>query len=364
MAFGSPEFRRRALTVVGAGGWALWAGYSAATTVWAARTHVAGWAYDWSVYLAGARDFLDRSLYRHPLPSVGVPTSAADFKLPPFAAVPALPMAGLSLDLGGVIWAAVNLVAFAIAMWILVELLEVRPVWAWTGITLGLFTTYSLWPSIIALGNVNPLELGIVAAFALAHVRNRQRSSGLLLGLAIAIKLWPVMLLGVVLRARQWTALRWCLGFLLMQAIAILLWLGPDVIGPMLATTQAPIEFKPDIFYVSWMAHNVSWWPAWGGVAVAVALVSIPDRGRAGLGIGILAGLALVIYLWDHYQPTFFFGLALILVDVRDLVLRPLPPAANAKLELKRVGPDPAVDVILHDLPVIELHREVADPAK
>ena len=329
---------RRVAWALGIGAWLAWIEISAVYAFAALRLRPTDWLYDWSVYLAGARALANRTLYRQPLHDVGLPMSATEFKLPPFAAVPALPLAWLEPTVAGVIWAILNLAAFAFAAWALVTLLDLRPRFIWAGVTLGFYAIYNVYPSIVVLGNINPLVLGLVAGFAWAHIQGRQRTAGVLLGLAIAIKLWPLALLLVIMRERRWTALGWATGFLVLQAIVILAWLGPEVVGPLLWTTQADIRDSPFVSYVSWLDQTVSWWPAWGGVAVAAVLLLIRAHGRAGVGLGILAGLAVVPNLWDHYQPTLFFGLLLLLADIRAYVVAWLRPAEELPADPARGG--------------------------
>jgi hypothetical protein len=47
-------------------------------------------------------------------------------------------------------------------------------------------------------------------------------------------------------------------------------------------------------------------------------LVLIPARGRLGLGLGILAGMAAVPNLWRHYLPTVAVGFLLLAFGTRD----------------------------------------------
>jgi hypothetical protein len=175
-----------------------------------------------------------------------------------------------------------------------------------------------LWPfasADIALGNDNAIVFGLLGLFVWAHITGRQRTAGILLAVAIGTKLWPAALLVLLLRERRWQALRWCAALLAVQLIAMVAWLGPEsvpaaihaIVGPALPRTYYGVT----VLWTSAFRAAWSWWPTWGGYAVAVALLAVPARGYLGLGLAILAGLALNPNLWDHYLFAFALGLGL-----------------------------------------------------
>ena len=90
------------------------------------------------------------------------------------------------------------------------------------------------------------------------------------------------------------------------SALIALPWLGVEAIGPAIAAlgTKAPIEPDNLVLGFSWLRENVSWWPAWGGLLAGGILVAIPTRGPLGLGLGMLAGLAVIPNLWRSYLPA------------------------------------------------------------
>ncbi len=307
-----------ALIATGVAGWLMWIIVTAAIMLAALDQQPRNWLLDWSVYLSGARDLADRSLYRQPLPDVGLPMSTNHFNLPPMASVPALPLLPLDPAIGGVIWSVVNVVATGATAILLARLLGARPAVLWAGLWVGILSLTRVWEATVLLGNLNPLMLLLVVGFALAHEHGLQRSAGLLLATAVALKIWPLVIGVVLVRDRRPTELRWFIGFLGVQALLILAWLGPDVVGPMIDSAFAELPaFDPNwVIYVSWLAHNVPWWPAWGGAVVAITLLAVPARGRGGIGLGILAGLALIFNLWSHYLPTLLVGAALVIADL------------------------------------------------
>jgi hypothetical protein len=335
------------LLILGGAGWTL-AGVIAAATIAAGIVLRPGnWLVDWSVYLAGARDFLDRTLYQQPLHSVGLPMSAFDFKLPPTAALAGLPFVGIDPQFGGVIWTIINLAALGYSTIVLARLMGIKHATAMSGVALGVFSLSPVYEITVLVGNINSLELAIVATYAQQHLRGNSRRAGWLLGAAIGVKLWPLVLIVSVLRGRAWSEFRHVVAALAVQAIVITAWLGSASIVGLLKTTQATLPYVDPgtVFFVSWLAFNTLWWPAWGGLALAALLLAIPVTGRASIGLGIVAGLALVFNLWTHYEPTFFFGLGLLAADIvatlraRGLLVRRLgtPTARQGRVEAQEL---------------------------
>jgi hypothetical protein len=183
-------------------------------------------------------------------------------------------------------------------------------------------TLYANWPHIvndILLANNNHLVFGLVGGFALCHVRGHERGAGVLLALSVGTKLWPVALIALLLRERRWREVRWLAGGLAVQGVVALAWLGPDVIGPMLPAIVGQNVSRGGtgtvpVLWTSWARAAWDWWPDWGGYAVAGILLLVPAVGLIGLGLGVIGGLSLNLYLWHHYAPVFGFGAVLILI--------------------------------------------------
>ena len=302
--------------------WAMW--LTRSTWIVVAHTgHVPrsdAWLYDWNVYHAAAVDLLNRTLYRVPLVEPGHQLPIDFFNYPPLAAGLAVPFLPLPTEPGGIAWLVVGIVATSLGALIAGRAIGLS--WAWSSLVAGaalvVYTGWAPFESHIVLGNNNHLLFALIAGFALAHRRERQRTAGVLLALAIGTKLWPVALLVVVLRERRWRELRWTGGVLAIQGLVAIAWLGPDVIGPMVPAlvdqnVSRGIPSADLVIWTGWARAAWDWWPAWGGYAVAVALLLVPATGRLGLGLGIIAGLSLNTYLWHHYAPVFLFGAILIL---------------------------------------------------
>lgn len=279
------------------------------------------WLFDWNVYHAAAQDLVDGTLYRVPLREPGHELPIEIFNYPPLAAAWPVPLLPFGVEPGGVMWLVIGVLATSAG-----ALLGARALglpWTWAAVVAGAgLTLYTAWPHIdsdVLLGNNNHLMFGLVGAFALAHVRGSQRLAGVLLGLAIATKLWPVALGVLLVRERRWQEMRWTAAAAATPTLAALVWLGPSAIVPLALAVVGPnvdrgIPSVQLVIWTGWARAALDWWPVWGGYAVAVALLLLPATRLLGLGLGIVAGLSLNNYLWHHYAPTLLFGLMLVLV--------------------------------------------------
>ena len=277
------------------------------------------WLYDWHVYAAGARDFLAGDLYRVPLQSP-FPLPVNAFNMPPGSALVVVPFEILPPILGGPLWVILNLGAVAAAAVLTARIVNLRPVWLWSG---AAFLAYSVseWALAALIGNNTPLLLLMVAGFVTAHLASRSVLAGALLGLAIATKLWPAAYLVVLARERSWKTFGWAAGIAITLLGGSLIWLGGlDVVGPMVAALSADVEPGPNqlLLGISWLRFHTDWWPEWGGYAVAVLVLLIPATGLTGYGLATLAGLSAIPNVWRHYLGTVVFGFALLVRGLYD----------------------------------------------
>lgn len=276
------------------------------------------WLLDWHVYAAGGVDFLQRDLYYVPLrSSYDLPIEA--FNYPPLAAVSVIPLLVLPDAIAGTLWVILNIAATVGAAVLATRIFGVRPTALWAGLAFLALTIHP-WMRLAFLGNNTPLVLFLVIAFAHQHFATRQRRAGVLLGIAISLKLWPAALIPVLARERRWTTIAVAVGIVALVHLATLAWLGPDVVSHATAAMQvrAPIEPDNPVFFVSWLSQTQEWWPSWGASAVAIMLVAIPARGKVGIGLGIFAGLALVPNLWRTYAPTLVIATLFVLQGIND----------------------------------------------
>jgi hypothetical protein len=262
------------------------------------------WLQDWHVYSAGARDFLNHDLYYAPLVSQ-FPLPVDHFNYPPLSAIAVMPLLPLPDSLGGTIWVIANLAAVAATGVLVARILGARQPAMWGALAFLAYTVHP-WMDLAFNGNNTPLVLCLIAAFAHEHLRGHRRSAGLLLGAAIALKLWPAALIPLLLRERRWESLLSAALVVAGTALVSTIWLGLGVIGPALEAMQARGVVDPwnPVLYISWLRETLPWWPSWAGYVVAVFLFLIPARGKLGIGLGIFAGLAVVPNVWRTYAPT------------------------------------------------------------
>jgi hypothetical protein len=313
------------LAIAGVAGWAAFAWVTLrylgiSRDQWQAQPFLIH--YDWHAYAAGAQQLADRSLYRVPLSMGDTPLPIDAFNLPPLAAAEAGPFLVGGVLAGGLAWQAVGAAAVAFAAWAMAFL--PRRSWdralAVAGILVGAYLAVdhvlipdpqSYWWG-LTLGTNNYLVLGLIGGFVVALHRRHDRAAGVLLGLAIATKLWPVTIVAALVRNRSWVALRWAVGLCAVQAIVFAVWLGPDVLPDFARSLLVDDPDAEDIIGVSALRDILPWWPSWAGWVVAGVLLALPVRGHAAIGVGILAGLAVITNLWGHYLPTVVFALGLV----------------------------------------------------
>jgi hypothetical protein len=314
-----------AATVLTVGGalWAAWLtrsfGILVAHTDLVPRRNT--WLFDWNVYHAAALDLVDRTLYRVALVEPGHTLPIEFFNYPPLAAAWAVPLLPFGREPGGIAW--IVLMVLATSAGAVFGARAIGLSWKWTVLAAGAaLTLYANWPHIvndILLANNNHLVFGLVGGFALAHARSHERVAGVLLALAVGTKLWPVALVVLLLRERRWQEVHWLVGVLAVQGMLALAWLGPDVVGPMLPAiigqnvSRGGTGTVP-VLWTSWARAAWEWWPIWGGYAVAGVLLLVPAVGLFGLGLGVIAGLSLNLYLWHHYAPILGLGAVLVFV--------------------------------------------------
>jgi hypothetical protein len=291
-----------------------------ATWIWVDRfvnllsEHFEGWLYDWHVYVTAARDFLAGELYKVPL-VYELPLPVSSFNYPPGSAAIAIPFLVFPDDVSGLLWVVLSVASVAVVAVLTMYIVDARPIWLWAGL---FFLVYSWWDwSLrIFLGNNTPLVLLFLAGAVAAHVANRSTMAGVLLGIAIALKLWPAALAVPLARERNWRTLAWAGGTAGLITVGGLLWLGGlDAARPMISALLIDIEPPPSqiLLGFTWLRVHTDWWPEWGGYAVAALLLLIPARGRLGYGIATFAGLAAIPNLWRPYVPSIAFAALLVI---------------------------------------------------
>ncbi|TLM85828.1 glycosyltransferase 87 family protein [Pseudarthrobacter sp. NamE5] len=193
---------------------------------------------DLRVYWAGAREFIGGGdLYAEGLP--GTPFGGMSFTYPPFAAALMAPLALLPVELALVFQTLLNLI-FAGAVGLLIaRYLHSKSVfsvdsgrsriWLTAAAVTGLVLLLGPWRNSLALGQINPLLLVLIAVDLLGSSRRRPDGllpRGILTGIAAGIKLTPlVFLLYFVVRGDIKSALR--MGATFAGTVALMAVLAP-----------------------------------------------------------------------------------------------------------------------------------------
>lgn len=166
---------------------------------------------DFDVYVQAARDVwqghpLYTSFLTHPFPD---PTLRPAYIYPPVFALLVAPLGLLSSTLGGLLWLLIEQAALAAAL--LIVLGWRKPAsWALTAILGATLTFYPLWVDAVQ-GQANMLVLLLLVAGLVGIIRGRP-AFGAALGIAAALKLTPLILLGWLLLERRFREAAWMAG--------------------------------------------------------------------------------------------------------------------------------------------------------
>ena len=180
---------------------------SAAGALGLAIAEASGRQVDFDVYRMGAAHVLGPHLYDVRLTRLNLP-----FTYPPFAALLFWPFTELPVHVGQLAWSLLNLVMLAALTAISIR--AVRPQWShqrtWATAALALFPALLFSPDLSTLdfGQVNFLIALLVLLDLTCVTRMRLHVSprGVLLGVAAAIKLTPLIFILFLLATRQFRA--------------------------------------------------------------------------------------------------------------------------------------------------------------
>jgi len=159
---------------------------------------LAGWLRGWalgvdsSVYRAGAALLLHG---HSPYDASGLGYLHLSFTYPPAAALLFTPLAALPVQLAWAVMAAASALALALTIRITIAAVPYWrfPVgWSTALLTVAMLCLVPVWRT-IGLGQVNVLLMAMVAVDVLAVTARRSRLGGLLVGVAAAVKLVPLI---------------------------------------------------------------------------------------------------------------------------------------------------------------------------
>jgi alpha-1,2-mannosyltransferase len=169
---------------------------------------------DFDIYRMGAKNVLGTHLYNVRLShSMMGGKRGMRFNYPPFAALLFRPFTMLSVSIGQLSWSVMNLAALAALIALSIKVL--RPEWPWQRIwiiaAMLLFPAVRLDPALLTLdyGQVN-ICIALLVLVDLTHRTPLPR--GVLVGIAAAIKLTPLIFIPFLLLSRQFRASAMALG--------------------------------------------------------------------------------------------------------------------------------------------------------
>ena len=263
--------------------------------VWRVTWHRA--QLDLAVYVLGARHLTDGRLY-----TVGLPTVPhLPFTYPPVAALAFGPLAALPTTAGQLVWAGVNVASLYAVL--ALSLRAVRPDWDRT--RLGLWALVLLGPSFLLdpvrltffFGQVNLVLCALLLADLTTTVRLGRwvLPRGVLVGVAAAVKLVPLVFLPYLLVTRQvragWTAL---VSFVAWTLVAV-------AVDPAMSWRYWT-RYATDASRVGFPAFHLN--QSLGGVLDRVDHRLVGAATVDGLGVVVLvAGIALARWAWRDSSP-------------------------------------------------------------
>lgn len=247
--------------------------------------HYGGTLNDFSIYLAAAHTMAaGGSPYAHFDPNTVVMDG---FDYPPFAALLIRPLALVGAHSAGVIWLALMLAATVAAAVIVAR--TALPA-AWPRVELGVIAALAFGPAAYSfwIGQINGLVFLLVALAYRDYVRERQVRVGVLLGLAAAIKVGPVILVLLLLRRRWWRGAAAMTASGLVATAAALPLIGFGALQTFIGTVLPTLGRPTGWIYNQTAAASISRVASWSVLAPDPASAVIQFAGLAA-GIAVIA---------------------------------------------------------------------------
>jgi len=203
--------RAAALATAAGGGWIF--------VVAPLLGHFGGWFEDFAAYLGAAQaaaahaDIYPSTLQQHP----NVAFAGLDFIYPPFALVLLMPLTWVPAQSAATIWLLLDVAATLTACILLAR--TVLPA-TWPRVELAIIatflygaSTYNFWH-----GQMNPFILLLLVLGLRSWIRGQEVRCGVLIAVAAAIKVAPIVLILLLLRRRWWQGAAACAATFLLLA--------------------------------------------------------------------------------------------------------------------------------------------------
>ncbi len=155
-----------------------------------------------------AAELYNRAMQDQIARSVGLPGVANGYVYLPFLAVLLRPLALLPFEMAAILWLAANLLALAVSVWLLLDLAALpRTPFTFVGACAFSLLLPPVTSSLV-YGQVNILLLALLAGawHCLRDAGRRDGRAGLLLGLSVALKLYPGVLILPLMARGRWRA--------------------------------------------------------------------------------------------------------------------------------------------------------------
>ena len=244
---------------------------------------------------------------------IGVPRVIL-YTYPPFFTLLILPLGYMPYQTAMVIWHLANLLMVALSIWLTARALSLQ-LNATHALVVGLsFFVFDPIVYNVNIGQVNLVILLLLAGTAWAWVRQREALAGVALGLAVSIKVAPIVLLAYFL---------WKRGIRLVIA-AIVTIVACAAIGYLALGAQATIQFIP---ILTEFASEVDPWIANQSLAGFLGRIFIGDQYvspltyNPGLAAGlryaigaVLIGVAGVVLIRSRRKDVFHLEFSLVLI--------------------------------------------------
>lgn len=222
---------------------------------------------------------------------------------PPFSVLLFLPFALLPASVAAATWGCVSLALSILSGWLMLRAL------GWPllrGMALFMFGSLLWSAAVLATDteNFGHLITALVVGAWVLERRQNPKGSGILLGVAGLLKLWPLALLGYALLWRKWRGMQWalltCAGGLALSFLA----LGPAAyaayLGPVQAEERLAVADNANISLVGSVARLFLGFPARQPLPPLLPWLSLPQAVLFAEAIGVLFLLASLLFLWRY----------------------------------------------------------------